>query len=68
MTKLRKDYSEIIREITEIERSTNMNENYQQMLSILKEEEKKLTQQINEESFGLEHIFRELSLIWTFNA
>ena len=68
MTKLRKDYSEIIREITEIERSTNMNENYQQMLSILREEEKKLTQQINEESFGLEHIFRELSLIWTFNA
>ena len=68
MTKLRTDYSKIIREITEIERSTNMNENYQQMLSILREEEKKLTQQINEESFGLEHIFRELSLIWTFNA
>ena len=68
MTKLRKDYSEIIREITEIERSTNMNENDQLNLVKLREEEKKLTQQINEESFGLEHIFRELSLIWTFNA
>ena len=68
MTKLRTDYSKIIREITEIERSTNMNENDQLNLVKLKEEEKKLTQQINEESFGLEHIFRELSLIWTFNA
>jgi phosphoglycerate-specific signal transduction histidine kinase len=68
MTKLRTDYSKIIREITEIERSTNMNENDQLNLVKLREEEKKLTQQINEESFGLEHIFRELSLIWTFNA
>ena len=68
MTKLRTDYSKLIREITEIERSTNMNENDQLNLVKLKEEEKKLTQQINEESFGLEHIFRELSLIWTFNA
>ena len=68
MTKLRTDYSKLIREITEIERSTNMNENDQLNLVKLREEEKKLTQQINEESFGLEHIFRELSLIWTFNA
>ena len=45
-----------------------MNENDQLNLVKLREEEKKLTQQINEESFGLEHIFRELSLIWTFNA
>jgi len=43
------------------------NEKHEEMVK-LKEEEKKLTQQINEESFGLEHIFRELSLIWTFNA
>ncbi len=41
------------------------NDKHEEMVK-LKEEEKKLTQQINEESFGLEHIFRELSLIWTF--
>lgn len=44
-----------------------MNENDQLNLGKFREEEKKLTQQLNEESFGLEHIFRELSLIWTFN-
>ena len=43
-----------------------MENDMQEEMIKLKEEEKKLTQQINEESFGLEHIFRELSLIWTF--
>ena len=27
-----------------------------------------MSQQLIEESFGLEHIFRELSLIWHFNS
>ena len=34
----------------------------------LYQQEKQLSQQLIEESFGLEHIFRELSLIWHFNS
>ena len=34
----------------------------------LSQQEKQLSQQLIEESFGLEHIFRELSLIWHFNS